>query len=144
MLPPVEKVFEAWTAIADGRVDLLNDEATVRSSDGAKTYTVRFNGDTYSSTDNATFWRGYPGYPVIAVMMLQHRLPFDASVAKRWAGINWTALNKKHRNNYAKAVAEVAAERGIDLEASMDAATKVMEALKAIPVVIKRKIVRSE
>lgn len=58
-LPPEEKVYEAWTAIADGRVNL--DEAartaTVRSSDGTQTYTIQWDADRreYSSNDNASY-----------------------------------------------------------------------------------------
>lgn len=140
MLPPIEKVFEAWTALADGRVQLSPGEATVTSSDGSKEYTVRFDGDSFSSTDNATFWRGYPGYPVIAVLMLQHRLPYSADEACKWAGINWTALNKKHRNNYAEAVEEVVAQRNIDLPRSLAEAEDVMTALDRLPLAIKRKL----
>ncbi|MGI6218094.1 MAG: hypothetical protein ACOYIK_10855, partial [Coriobacteriales bacterium] len=75
-MPPIEKVYEAWTALADGRVTLeggateagTSGKATVESSNGSKTYTVVWDADRYASTDNATYWQGYPGYPVIAVL----------------------------------------------------------------------------
>lgn len=38
--PPIEKILEAYTAIADGHVKLENDQALVTSSNEAKTYTV--------------------------------------------------------------------------------------------------------
>ena len=139
-LPPIEKVYEAWTALADNRVKLDNDHATVSSSDGQKEYVVRFKGDAYSSDDNATYWQGYAGYPVIAVLMLQGKLPCDKEEAQLWKNINWTELNKRHKNRYAEAVAEVAAERNIDLTKAHAAAEKVMESLQALPIVIKRKI----
>lgn len=139
-LPPIEKVFEAWTAIADGRVTLHDNHADVASSDGTKGYTVRFNENRYSSDDNATFWRGYAGYPVIAVLMLQGRLLFAGNEARQWKGINWKEVNSRHRNNYAEAVREIAGERGIDLTAAYRDAGEVMEALKNLPVEIKRKI----
>ncbi|MCH5319951.1 MAG: hypothetical protein J1E38_09635 [Paramuribaculum sp.] len=139
-LPPIEKIYEAWTAVADGRVELSDTNAKVSSSDGTKEYTVRFAGDTYSSNDNATFWRGYAGYPVIAVLMLQGKLPLDLDEAKKWKGINWTSVNKKHRNNYQAAVKEIEEERGLAPEPSATAASKVMDALKQLPIQIKRKI----
>ena len=74
-LPPVEKAFEAYSALADGRVEMHDDYALVDSSDGAKTYEVSWQGDTYASTDNGTYWQGYAGYPVIAVLIMQGRLP---------------------------------------------------------------------
>ena len=39
-LPPLQKVYEAWSSLADGRVEMGEDEATVTSSNGAKHYTV--------------------------------------------------------------------------------------------------------
>ena len=139
-LPPLEKIYEAWTALADHRVTLYENYATVTSSDGAKEYTVRFSNNQYSSDDNATFWQGYPGYPVIAVLMLQGKLPYDKQEAELWKNINWTSLNKQHKNKYAEAVAEIAGERGINLEKSKEEAHKVMQYLEKLPIEIKRKI----
>lgn len=139
-MPPIEKVFEAWTAIADGRIELHDDYADVASSDGSKGYTVRFDGNRFSSDDNATYWRGYAGYPVLAVLMLQGRLPFAKDEAELWKGVNWKEVNTRHRNKYAAAVEEVARERGINLEKAYEDASQVMEALKSLPLEIKRKI----
>ena len=101
---------------------------------------MKWSGDQYSSNDNATFWQGYPGYPVIAVLMLLGKLPYDKAEADLWKNINWTLQNKKFRNNYAEAVADVAKSRNINLEKSYEAAKKVMEALNSLPIEIKRKI----
>lgn len=139
-LPPIEKIYEAWTALADNRVNLHENYATVSSSDASKEYTVRFSENQYSSDDNATFWQGYPGYPVIAVLMLQGKLTYDKPEADLWKNINWTSLNKKHKNKYATAVAEIAEERDINLEKSNEAALKVMKELEILPIEIKRKI----
>lgn len=54
-LPPLQKVYEAWSALADGRVEMGEDEATATSSNGAKHYTVSWSEDTYSSNDNASY-----------------------------------------------------------------------------------------
>lgn len=139
-MPPIEKVFEAWTAIADHRIELHDGYAAVASSDDTKAYTVRFDGDTYSSDDNATYWQGYPGYPVIATLMLQGRLPLDREEVNNWRGINWKEINTKYRNRYSEAVSAVAAEKGIDLQRALEAASLVMEALKELNPTIKRKI----
>lgn len=138
--PPIEKVFEAWTALADDRIHLKEGYAEVSSSDGEKSYVVKFSGNKYSSDDNATYWQGYPGYPVIGVLMLQGKLPYNEKEAELWKNINWTLLNKKYKNNYAKAVEEVAKERGIDLGKSMIEAEAVMSLLKESSIEIKRKI----
>lgn len=139
-LPPIEKIFEAWTAIVDDRVKLNDASATVVSSDGAKEYSIRFKDDVYSSDDNATYWRGYPGYPVIAVLMLQGKLPYDEEQAKNWKNINWTKLNKEHRNNYSHAVEQVEQERHIDPVNADKAAREVMDKLEKLNIIIKRKI----
>ena len=140
-LPPLEKVYEAWTALSDGRVKLNDDAtATIDSSDSSKHYTVRFSGDIFSSNDNATFWQGYPGYPVIAVLMLQGRLPYDKEEAQLWRDVNWKEINTRFKNKYAEAVAEIDAQRDIDLKKSNEAARNVLEALEKLGIVIKRKI----
>lgn len=139
-LPPVEKVFEAWTALADNRVILHDNYADVSSSDGEKAYVVKFYGNQYSSEDNATFWQGYAGYPVIALLMLQGKLPYDEEEALLWKNINWTQQNKKFKNNYREAVADIAKERGINLEKAYEAADKVLDKISSLPIEIKRKI----
>lgn len=139
-LPPIEKVFEAWTAVVDGRVTMHDGYADVSSSDGKKGYIVRFDGNRYSSDDNATYWRGYAGYPVLAVMMFQGRLPFDKTEAEKWKNVNWKEINTQYKNNYSKAVEEIAAKRNLDLSGAYKEAGKVIEVLKSLPIVIKRKI----
>lgn len=139
-LGPTEKVYEAWTAITDGRVHLHGDYATVSSSDDTKEYTVHFRGDLYSSDDNATYWRGYAGYPVIAVLMLQGRLPLDREEAEKWRDVNWKEINTKFKNDYAEAVNEVASQRDIDMTTASTKAEEVMEKLRELPIEIKRKI----
>ena len=139
-LPPVEKVFEAWTAIVDNRISLHEHHADVESSDGSKGYVVKFDGNTYSSDDNATYWRGYAGYPVLAVLMLRGVLPLDLTEAKLWKEVNWKEINTRYKNNYSKAVAEVAGQRGIDLDKSYKGAETVIDSLRKLDIKIKRKI----
>lgn len=101
--PPVEKIYEAYSAIVDGRVRLFEDYALVQSSDKKKEYTVTWKDSTYAANDNATYWQGYSGYPILAVLMLQGKLPLDKVTASRFAGVNWTALNRAAKGDYAKA-----------------------------------------
>lgn len=106
-MPPVEKIYEAWSAVAGGRVtiDDAARKATVVSSDRTREYTVSWSddGSVYNSNDNATYWRGYAGYPVIAVMMMQGRLPLDRLEAERYADVNWKKINTEYHNNYSAA-----------------------------------------
>lgn len=140
-LPPIEKVYEAWSALADERIALTSPHsARVVSSDGAKEYEVRYDAatDTYASDDSATYWRGYPGYPVIAMMMLQGRIPYDIPESNLWGGVNWTTVNAAHKRDYAAAAQQVAAERNIDLAHAHEAAERVMARLAELDAKVKR------
>ena len=121
-LPPVEKVYEAWTALADDRYDLSPEALVVRSSDGSKEYRVTWDdGGRYRSNDNATFWQGYAGYPVIMALMLQGRVPFNGEVAAWFKGIPWKALNDAHKRDYAAALAEAFERAGLDMPRQLQA-----------------------
>lgn len=141
-MPPIEKIHEAYSAIADGRVRITGgEEAHIRSSGGEKEYTVTWDGSAYSSDDSASYWQGYPGYPVIAVLMLQGKLSLDHKIAALFSGVNWSVLNTKYRRNYAKAAAEVLAV--IEADGGSTAAInreieKVYEEIRNLDITIKR------
>jgi hypothetical protein len=95
-LPPRIKIYEALGSIADGRVHLLSDsEAVVVSSDGTRRYHVRWKDNAIVSDDNGSKYKGYLGYPAIAVLMLRGILPYDESVAQQLKGIPWKELNER-------------------------------------------------
>lgn len=137
-MPPIQKILEAYTAIVDKHVELKNNEALVTSSNGAKTYTVSCEDNIYHSNDNATYWQGYAGYPIIAVLMLQGKIPFDQKLADNFASVNWNEVNAKFKRNYAKAASEVIKEKGLDEKEVMAELEKVYGALKDLPITIKR------
>ncbi|ABM80844.1 hypothetical protein [Hyperthermus butylicus] len=117
-LPPRIKVLEALGAIADGRVEKTGDHVyRVVSSEGDRVYRVYVDpgqGLAYSD-DNGTKLRGYVGYPIIAVLMLEGVLPYDERLAKALQGIPWRRLNEKYKR-YALVEAEVkrvAAGKGV-------------------------------
>ncbi len=140
-LPPIEKIHEAYSAIADHRVTLLDNFALIKSSDETKEYTVTWGENLYTSNDNGSFWQGYAGYPMIAVLMLQDRLPLDKTIAGYFRGINWKALNTKHKAKYSKAVAEVMEtlkKQNVDCEAINAEVNRVYENIKILDVVTQR------
>jgi hypothetical protein len=109
-LPPKAKVYEALSAVADGRVKLVGPtKAQVTSSSGDKTYTVEWSDDdsTVSSNDNASHWQHYLGYPILAVWMLRGKLRYDPKIAAFLAGVSWKKLNTQFRNDYDKAIESV-------------------------------------
>lgn len=132
-LPPPEKILEAWSALGCDRLKLLSPanavagDAEMRSSDGAKTYSLSWNGEVYRSSDSATVWQGYPGYPVLALLMLKGMLPYPRELARILAPINWTSLNKQARGNYALSAQE--AFRQLDLDQALK--EKIMEEMNA-------------
>lgn len=121
--PPPAKVYEALTAVADGRVRLLGDgRAEVVSSTGEKTYAVSWSADgrTWSANDNASYWGRYAGYPILAVLLAGGRIRYDAGLAGLLAGVPWKRLNDSVGRDYERAVASVLADvraRGGDTEA---------------------------
>jgi hypothetical protein len=118
--PPKAKIYEALTAIGDNRVKLKAEyQAEVVSSAGNKTYIVEWTPDRQhiTSNDNASYWQGYMGYPIIAVLMLLGSVDFRKEVADLLSGISWKSLNKRFRNNYDNAIESVLAAldaKGVD------------------------------
>lgn len=138
-MPPKEKILEAYSAIADERVIMHENSAEVHSSDGSKTYTVEWDGDMYASSDPATYWQSYPGYPVLAVLMKQGRLPVNEKEILTMAKIPWKKLNDAHKRDYA-----AAAEEALTSVENRDAVLKMAEegnaALAELDLVLKRKL----
>lgn len=142
-LPPIEKIYEAYSAIADGRIVMHQDYASVLSSNRNKQYTVKWAANTYTSDDNATYWQGYAGYPVIAVLMMQGKLRLDMELASCFAGVNWTELNVKYKRDYAKAAASVlnGFQRSNDeIERILTEINSVYEEIKLLDIEVKRSL----
>lgn len=136
-IPPIEKIYEAFSAIADDRVKMYDGFALVSSSDAAKEYKVRWDGDVYSSNDSASYWQGYMGYPVIAVLMLQGKLGYDRSIPGFFKDINWKKINSGHKNNYAVAAGYVLDRlslEGIDVEKIRDEAKNIYGQIKSLDI----------
>ena len=145
-MPPMEKIYEAWTAVTDGRVhiashaaDMSRGTATVDSSDGARRYTIAWSGDEFNSDDPMSYWQHTVGYPVIALLMTLGRIGCDTAVAADFSGIDWNALNKAHRGDYAAAAAEVILDRGLDADRVGTAADNAYARLRELPLRLTRK-----
>lgn len=106
-MPPIEKIPEAYTAIEDNRVTIYENYATVNSSDNQKKYLIKWKDNLYFSDDNSTYWQGYLGYPVLAVLMLQGKLSLNKEISKYFKNINWNKLNKENKRDYKKSVAAI-------------------------------------
>lgn len=139
--PPIEKIPEALSVLADGRITMMEDAALILSSNGTKEYTVLFDETTYASNDSATYWQGYPGYPILSVWMKQGILSVSAELIPCFQGIDWHALNKKHKRNYAKACEELYTNwkaNGIDVENIKAQIQEIYDQLPTLSYMIKR------
>ena len=133
-LPPIEKIAEAYSALADGRLTISSDgtQARINSSDGTKNYTVCWKDRHYTSNDSATYWAGYPGYPVLAVWMKQGILPYAEDIADQFRNVNWNALNRKYKRKYDRALESVIEERGLNREEILSEMQKVYDTMKTL------------
>lgn len=105
-IPPKAKIYEALSAVSDDRVKKKGDTiAEVVSSSGNKTYIVEWSEDSITANDNASYWQGYMGYPILAILMTLGKIHFNRDVATLLSGIPWKTINTKYRNNYEKAIA---------------------------------------
>ena len=137
-MPPKAKVYEAISAIADNRVRIVDgNKAEVVSSSRGKIYLVEWSEDIskISSNDNASYWRGYLGYPIIAVLCLLGKLEYKKGIATHLSNIHWKELNKQHDNDYNKAIDQVLnslKEKGVNTEAIVEEVDAIMRQLQTI------------
>ena len=133
-VPPRVKIFEALGCIADGRVKLSGNSASVSSSSGDRSYSVKWDGaKAIGSDDNASKWQGYLGYPPIAFLMLKGALSFDERLAGSLKGIPWKKLNEKFKRDYLKTEEEAfraASGRGVEKKDLISFAEKILEELR--------------
>lgn len=138
-LPPKAKIYEALSAFADGRVHIKSpNEAGVTSSTADKEYSVQWSDDMkrIRSNDNASYWQGYAGYPIVAVLLALGRIDFDAEIANSLAGVPWKRMNDRFKRDYSQAVDCVLKEleaKGVDRAAivrQVDSIYAQLEALK--------------
>ena len=117
-LPPKEKIYEAFSVLADNRFVIeSNGKASVTSSSGNKQYSLEWIEENslletiikITSNDNASYWQGYLGYPIIAILMVNEKVQFNRSIIEHFKGIQWKALNTACNNNYSKVVEKILA-----------------------------------
>ncbi|MFQ9179624.1 MAG: hypothetical protein ACLR3C_06670 [Eggerthella lenta] len=132
-LPPIEKVYEAWSAVADGRVALHPDErrAAIASSNGAKTYTVAWN-ETARRTRRTTTPRTGKAMLATSSPCSCCKAGFRSTALQPTGSRRWTTdLNERCKRDYAAAVRAVVDERSLDAVRVEAAARKAFDALGA-------------
>lgn len=109
-IPIIEKVYEAYSAIADNRVKFDGDKVFVDSSNHSKTYTITEQQDTYISNDNMSYYVQTIGYPILATMMLEGKLNYNKDLIPYFKNINWKQINVTYKNDYVEACKFILAE----------------------------------
>ncbi len=139
-LPPIEKIPEAYSAIADGRVEMKGNTATVKSSTLEKEYLIKWKDNLYYSNDSSTYWQGYPGYPVLAVLFLQGILPLKEEIVPYFKGINWNVLNKETKRDYQKSLEMVLEKFDKEIQVCIkEEINEVYDKIKKLDIVITKK-----
>ena len=142
-MPPVAKIYEAFSVLADGRIKLEENKATITSSNDEKQYTVVWNENEITSNDNATVWQGYPGYPVIAVWLMKNRISYQKDIIKYFKNINWHEINKQNTRDYQKGIEDILnalREDNIDTEKIEEEVNRIYFAIENLDFKIVRKI----
>ena len=99
----ISKVYEAYTALSDNRVEKINDSLyLVASSDRTKKYTIKREEDLFSSNDNATRWQHYAGYPILAVRMYENRISYSNDILPLRKNICWKRKIRNSRTTMTK------------------------------------------
>lgn len=89
------------------------------------------------SNDNASYWQGYAGYPVVAVLLALGRIDFNAEIAKSLAGVPWKRINDRFKRDYDKAVDCVLEEleaKGVDKAAVIQQVESIYAQLAALKI----------
>jgi hypothetical protein len=105
--PPIIKIYEALGAISDQRIELTQGlfvEAKVYSSSREKYYTVTYDpaNNSIMLNDNGSYWKGYLGYPGIAVLLLTGVLPLQKEYSEILKDIPRKEINTKNNNDFEK------------------------------------------
>lgn len=137
--PHISKIYEALGAIADHRVSFIEGktEATVSSSNGDKTYIVKWNQDLSQmiATDPYALFQRKLSYPMIAVLLLKGKLNYDPKLTEVLKGVKWKNINVQFKNDYDKAVVFVLdelAKQGVDVESVKSGVQHIIEQFEAM------------
>ena len=103
-LPPhISKVYEALSAITDGRIKFVGEnEAQCTSTSRGKYYTISYDPKSNSimSNDNTAYYTPNLSYPMIAFLMMKYVIRYDQSLLTPLQNIPWKDINQKFHNDY--------------------------------------------
>jgi hypothetical protein len=99
-------MYEAIGAVADGRVEVVDNTAKVYSSSRNKYYDVSYDPlkKAIMSNDNGSYWKGYLGYPAVAYLMKKGVVSYEPKLGEILKGVPWKDINQKFKNDFEKAL----------------------------------------
>jgi hypothetical protein len=132
-------VYEALSAIADGRFELLDEHnAKCTSTSAGKFYSIQYDPltDSIMSNDNMAYFRDEVSYPMVAMLLAKGEIEFDREILVHLKGIKWKDINQKNKNDYMKSVRQVLADlesKGIDIDLIQSEVRKIFEFVNTRP-----------
>lgn len=106
-------VYEALSAVADNRIELINQTtARCSSSSKGKYYIINYDSASKSimSNDNMAYYKSEVSYPMLAMLMLLGETQYSKELLPYFVDIKWKDINQRNKNNYMKSVEEVLAD----------------------------------
>jgi len=140
--PKIEKVYEALTAVADGRIKITGDGTAVcASSSGKKFYHLKFDSDSLAMTsnDNMAYYQKSLSYPMMALLIVTKKVDCPEELPKYFAGIKWKEINTRFKNNYKLSVDSVLEElksKNVDVEDIKALVETLFEKIKSMQISI--------
>lgn len=105
-IPPIIKIYEAFGAVVDERLEVSGNTARCYSSSGNKFYDVSYSSqeNAIMTNDNGSYWNGYLGYPAIAFLLQKEVLEYKPDLAIYFKDIQWKDINQKFKNDFDKSI----------------------------------------
>lgn len=137
--PARVKMYEAFGAVADGRLEISGNAAKCYSSSGNKYYDITFDPDAWAimANDNGSYWKGYLGYPAVAFLIQKELLPYKPELTILFKGVKWKDINTQFKNDFDAALQHILAPLVPADRAALDAyVTEVEDAVRKRPLAL--------
>lgn len=137
--PHISKIYEALTALADGRIRRNGKNAICYSSDRKQVYDIHYDPKVGSimSNDNGAYYTRTLSYPMIGDLMLLGVIPYDQRLLGILSNIYWEDIYKRFKNDYGKSIKFVIGElkkNGDDVEFVTSEVKKIYEFVRNLDV----------
>jgi hypothetical protein len=131
-------VYEALSAIADGRFELIDaHNAKCTSTSQGKFYSIQYDQalNSIMSNDNMAYFRDEVSYPMVAMLLANGEIGFNRDILPYLKNIKWKEINQKNKNDYMKSVGQVLnqlKDSGVNTDVIESEANRIFEHLNAL------------